>query len=279
MSICSRCKSGNNQGIKYCNFCGARMISSVSFDCYGTSALAYDPAPQSFDEEVEPVSNKLAYRYFLKGRHAFSAGDLNRATLMFQCALDANPSDQKVKSFLKRAVDLKNSSDISEPVDMSSMLRYDFSNHRPRIKTVSHLKVVESFQQVQSSTKQREFGSLPEPVKSVAFQKSGALKSTVAHSSASTHINASTHNSAVAHSSASTYNSAAVHNSAATHINAAVHNNAAADNGAEFDPWDTIPSSPAELLDSAPENGRFNDLIATLAALTGLLLFGFVLTM
>ncbi|RLF63119.1 MAG: hypothetical protein DRN30_07015, partial [Thermoplasmata archaeon] len=93
------------------------------------------------------------------------------------------------------------------------------------------------------------------------------------------HINASTHNSAVAHSSASTYNSAAVHNSAATHINAAVHNNAAADNGAEFDPWDTIPSSPAELLDSAPENGRFNDLIATLAALTGLLLFGFVLTM
>ncbi len=107
MKLCSRCRSDNNGDIKFCNFCGARMRTSVPCDSYEGSAPLYKTA-QVVPMSTEVTDTKLAYRYFLKGKHAFAAGDLNRATLMFQCALDANPVDRTVKEFLQRVTEYKN---------------------------------------------------------------------------------------------------------------------------------------------------------------------------
>ena len=220
MSLCTRCKSNNNGDIKFCNFCGARMRASIAMDCYGES-VTYNYSMQAVPlMDEEPVNNKLSYRYFLKGRHAFSAGDLNRATLMFQCALDANPSDNKVRAFLKRAVDMKAlsvddrcsikgrsqtqspglsalvSSD-SETIDMAPLLRHSFPK-----RANGHEK---------GTLVRAEFGS-PSEDTSVPL-------------------------------------------------------------------WETIPSSPAELLDNAPSGDKWNDFFASFAAIAGVIIFGLVLTM
>ena len=106
MKLCSRCRSENNGDLKFCNFCGARMRSPLPFDAFD------GPAPMGFVSQAVPISSeindgKLAYRYFLKGKQAFNSGDLDRAKLMFQCALDAKPEDTQVKAFLARVAEAK----------------------------------------------------------------------------------------------------------------------------------------------------------------------------
>ena len=243
MSVCSRCNSNNNTDIKFCNFCGARMRSSISFDVYGTLALKTDDRT-SFHTDDEPVNNKLAYRYFIKGRQAFSGGDFTRATLMFQCALDANPSDLKVRSFLERAREMKMENsrtrfpksvpspmdthigdDVSipvrntqetEPVDMAPLLRHDFSVNRVFTGDLDLRDV--SFER--------------EPVKA---SESPVRKGTI------------------------------------------IPIKAAAQRDESM--WEVMPSSPSELLDGAPEEGYWNDIAATAAAIIGVIIFGLVLTL
>jgi len=218
------------------------MGSSMSMDCYGTSNISSYSAQAVPQLDDDPVNSKLAYRYFLKGHHAFSAGDLNRATLMFQCALDANPADQKVRSFLKRAVELKTlsaedtkinrhrlhtqypqsmlASQDSEPVDMAPLLRHNFPK---RTNTYAEEKVPSSISKIDSSVPKigsDRIDNLVRPDFGSTSREDTALPL-----------------------------------------------------------WENIPSSPAELLDSAPSNDKWNDILASVAAIIGVLVFGLVLTM
>jgi len=114
VKLCSRCRSENNGDVKFCNFCGARLRAPARFDCFEGPAPVGRSA-QVVPVEVEVTDTKLAYRYFLKGKHAFAAGEIERAVLMFQCALDANPADEQVKAFLRRAAAKQRQGTAGEP--------------------------------------------------------------------------------------------------------------------------------------------------------------------
>lgn len=288
MSVCSRCKSNNNGDIKFCNFCGARMISTMSMDCFEPS-LSYHSAQAIPQLDEEPVNSKLSYRYFLKGRHAFSAGDLNRATLMFQCALDANPADSKIRAFLKRASELKTlssdessgnrfrphtmsidslSTPTSETIDMAPLLKHQFPARTTSYKADIPLQ------------NDRDVNNL---IKG----KFSALKDKSEVSGADRYLVSPMNNYQTPTALSYEVGASDKHQFPAA-INDQVksvgsYKNSKSKLSVVHDDsellWETIPPSPAELLDSAPSSENWNDFLASVAAIAGVVLFGLVLTM
>ncbi len=158
MKLCSRCRSDNNGDLKFCNYCGARLRTLVPYDCYGGAAPMFKPA-QVVPASTEVTDAKLAYRYFLKGKHAFAAGDLDRATLMFQCALDANPADQQVKAFLLRVTEMKNKSKALEGRAAKMRRQYGLSSASVQAKDLAFTEArerVESQAQVRVNNRARD---------------------------------------------------------------------------------------------------------------------------
>jgi len=103
---CARCRSENFGDIKYCNFCGAQVRTPIPLDVYEGNPPLFGTA-QAIPIPLDVVDPKLAYRYFLEGQKAFAVSDMPRAMEMFRRALDANPADETVKSFLRRAAELQ----------------------------------------------------------------------------------------------------------------------------------------------------------------------------
>ena len=128
------------------------LRTPLPYDAFGGPAPLHKPA------QVVPISEevtdaKLAYRYFLKGKHAFAAGDLDRATLMFQCALDANPADHQVKAFLLRVSEMKSKARALEGRARAMKSQYGLSSASYRPKD---LALAEAREKVESKTEGRE---------------------------------------------------------------------------------------------------------------------------
>ena len=165
MKLCSRCRSENNGDLKFCNYCGARIRTPLPYDSFGGAAPMHKPA------QVVPISEevtdaKLAYRYFLKGKHAFAAGDLDRATLMFQCALDANPADHQVKAFLLRVSEMKSKARALEGRAKAMKDQYGLSSASYRAKD---LAFSEAREKVEEQNKKRDGLRVIRPTKKAAI--------------------------------------------------------------------------------------------------------------
>jgi hypothetical protein len=242
-------------------------------DCYEPSDISYHSVQAIPQLDDEPVNSKLAYRYFIKGRHAFSAGDLNRATLMFQCALDANPADSKIRAFLKRASELKalsaDDSDVNrfrpQTTTNDNPLSYvNFEDDLATANSISRLDKSSSFEGL--------FPSLISPA-SETIDMAPLLKHRFPERTTSYRND----NALVVNSGNKNIIKGNFSSSSDVFMNAKVET--ARIEGASTPLWETIPSSPAELLDSAPSGESWNDFLATFAAIGGVVLFGLVLTM
>jgi hypothetical protein len=281
-------------------------------DCFQPGAWQSQAVPATDDV----VNSKLAYRYFIKGRHAFSAGDLNRATLMFQCALDANPGDSKVKAFLRRAVELKNN---SEPVTMGydraamSMSSDRADTHSADLENGS-CDVLPLFAQNQNQELQvdqsvidmapvlnnnivfRDFSStgnesLLNTVADIKLEEDVCTKekssshSQYGHSGSATgDINPLSMASTVAEayeyrdSWKGQGNSAELENHSDTGHSR--EKDLKVEPVTDSDPlWCLSPRSPGDMLDAAPDTGSYGELVAGLLAAAGLVFFGFILTL